>query len=168
MLLPHTQTWFVIFIRTLMDVIRMLLMKCVTDDVLCWITTIFVCMSRVGWNPSWFLDYRDFGSLSIGIWSLRWLFLYLRSYDLVGSVTSVFIPFHQKCFFKSWYIFEPPGWIQYLESWASDGISSRRAGSEGTQILSLNQVVPFHLHGGWSCSLVSSDHGVIRSLHKFS
>ena len=53
----------------------------------CWITTILVCMSRVGWNPSWFSDYRDYGSLSTGIWSLRWLFLYLRSYDLVGSVT---------------------------------------------------------------------------------
>ena len=57
------------------------------DDVLCWITTILVCMLRVGWNPSWFPDYRDYGSLSTGIWSLRWLFLYLRSYDLVGSVT---------------------------------------------------------------------------------
>ena len=53
----------------------------------CWITTVLVCMSRVGWNPSWFPDYRDYGSLSTGIWSLRWLFLYLRSYDLVGSVT---------------------------------------------------------------------------------
>jgi len=46
-----------------------------------------VCMSRVGWNPSWFPDYRDYGNLSTGIWSLRWLFLYLRSYNLVGSVT---------------------------------------------------------------------------------
>jgi hypothetical protein len=51
---------------------------------------------------------------------------------------SVFMPFHQKCFFKSWYIFEFPRCIQYLESWASDRISSRRARSEGTQILSLN------------------------------
>ena len=59
----------------------------VTNDVLCWITTVLVCMSRVGWNPSWFPDYRDYGSLSTRIWSLRWLFLYLRSYDLVGSVT---------------------------------------------------------------------------------
>ena len=57
------------------------------NDVLCWITTILVCMSRVGWNPFWFLDYRDYGSLSTGIWSLRWLFLYLRSYNLIGSVT---------------------------------------------------------------------------------
>ena len=77
-----------IFIRTLMDVLRMLLVKCVTNDVLCWITTVLVCMSRVGWNPSWFPDYRDYGILSTGIWSLRWLFLYLRSYDLVGSVTA--------------------------------------------------------------------------------
>ena len=52
-----------------------------------WIITIWVCMSRVGWNPSWFPDYRDYGILSTGIWLLRWLFLYLRSYDLVGSVT---------------------------------------------------------------------------------
>ena len=34
---------------------------------LCWIITILVCMSRVGWNPSWFPDYRDYGSLSTGI-----------------------------------------------------------------------------------------------------
>jgi hypothetical protein len=44
-------------------------------------------MSKVVWNPLRFLDYRDYGSLSIGIWSLLWLFLYLRSYNLVGSVT---------------------------------------------------------------------------------
>ena len=54
---------------------------------LCWITTVLVCMSRVVWNPSWFPDYRGYGSLSTGIWSLRWLFLYLRSYNLIGSVT---------------------------------------------------------------------------------
>ena len=57
------------------------------NDVLCWITMVLVCMSGVVWNPSWFPDYRDYGSLRTGIWSLRWLFLYLHSYNLVGSVT---------------------------------------------------------------------------------
>ena len=88
-MLPQIWTWFVIFIWTLMDVIWMLLMKCCNEwcVVLNHYSTVLVCMSRVGWNPSWFSDYRDYGSLSTGIWSLRWLFLYLRSYDLVGSVT---------------------------------------------------------------------------------
>ena len=70
-----------------MDVFRMLLMKCCNE----WCVVLnhygLGCMSRVGWNPSWFPDYRDYGSLSTGIWSLRWLFLYLCSYDLVGSIT---------------------------------------------------------------------------------
>ena len=72
---------------TLMDVIQMLLVKYCNE----WCVVLnhygFCCMSRVGWNPSWFPDYQDYGSLSTGIWSLRWLFLYLRSYDLVGFVT---------------------------------------------------------------------------------
>jgi hypothetical protein len=45
-------------------------------------------MLKVVWNPLRFPNYRGYESLSIGIWSLRWLFLYLRSYNLVGSVTS--------------------------------------------------------------------------------
>jgi hypothetical protein len=44
-------------------------------------------MLKVVWNPSRFLDYRGYWSLSTGIWSLRWLFLYLCSYNLVSSIT---------------------------------------------------------------------------------
>jgi hypothetical protein len=47
-------------------------------------------MLKVVWNPLRFPDYRGYGSRSTGIWSLRWLFLYLHSYNLVGSIT---IPF---------------------------------------------------------------------------
>jgi hypothetical protein len=71
-----------------MDVIHMLLVNCCNEWCVCWITTILVCMSKVVWNPSRFLDYRDYGSLSLGIWSAQWLFLYLHSYNLVSSVTA--------------------------------------------------------------------------------
>jgi hypothetical protein len=59
----------------------------VTNNVLCWITTILACMLKVVWNPLRFSDYWGYGSLSTGIWLLWWLFLYLHSYNLVGSVT---------------------------------------------------------------------------------
>jgi hypothetical protein len=72
---------------TSMDIIRMLLVKCCNRRCVVLNHTILVCMSKVVWNPSRFLDYRDYGILSTGIWSLRWLFLYLRSCNLVGSVT---------------------------------------------------------------------------------
>jgi hypothetical protein len=55
---------------TLMDVIRMLLVKCCNRWCVVLNHTILVCMSKVVWNPSRFSDYRDYGNLSIGIWSL--------------------------------------------------------------------------------------------------
>jgi hypothetical protein len=82
------QTRFVIFYLTPMDVIRMPLVK-----MLCWINTILACLLKVVWNPLRFLDYQDYESLSIGIWWLQWLFLYLCSYNLVGSITPLpFLP----------------------------------------------------------------------------
>ena len=77
-------------------------------------------MSRVGWNPSWFPDYRDYGSLSTGIWSLRWLFLYLRSYNLVGSVTAGirarFDTKHAICVFKTKVFVKILNWILSIAS----------------------------------------------------
>jgi hypothetical protein len=35
-----------------------------------------------------FTDYWSYGSMSTEIWSLQWLFLYLRSYNLVSSITT--------------------------------------------------------------------------------
>jgi hypothetical protein len=85
-----------IFFWTPMDVIRMPLVKCYNEwcvvlnhyDLGLYVES---CL-----KSSRFPDYRDYGSLSIGIWSLRWLFLYLRSYNLVGSVTNLII-FCQMC-----------------------------------------------------------------------
>jgi hypothetical protein len=59
----------------------------VTCDLLCWITTILACM-LVGLKSLVIsLDYRSYMGSSTRIWSLRWLFLYLCSYNLDGSVT---------------------------------------------------------------------------------
>jgi hypothetical protein len=60
----------------------------VTGDVLCWI------MYDLGMFVGWFeilrdfVDYRDYMCSSGEIWSLWWLFLYLCSYNLDGSVTA--------------------------------------------------------------------------------
>jgi hypothetical protein len=62
----------------------------VTCDLLCWITTILACM-LVGLKSLVIsLDYRSYMGSSVRIWSLRWLFLYLCSYNLDGSVTAHF------------------------------------------------------------------------------
>jgi hypothetical protein len=66
---------------TPMKVIYMLLVKCCNRWCVVLNHAILVCKSKVVWNPSRFLDYQDYGSLSIGIWSLQWLFLYLHSYN---------------------------------------------------------------------------------------
>jgi hypothetical protein len=60
----------------------------VTCDLLCWITTILACM-LVGLKSLVIsLDYRSYMGSSVRIWSLRWMFLYLCSYNLDGSVTA--------------------------------------------------------------------------------
>jgi hypothetical protein len=65
----------------------------VTCDLLCWITMILACM-LVGLKSLVIsLDYRSYMGSSAIIWSLRWLFLYLCSYNLDGSVTLVVILF---------------------------------------------------------------------------
>jgi hypothetical protein len=59
----------------------------VTCDLLCWITTILASM-LVGLKSLVIsLDYRSYMGSSARIWSFRWLFLYLCSYNLDGSVT---------------------------------------------------------------------------------
>jgi hypothetical protein len=61
----------------------------VTCDWLCWITMILACM-LVGLKSLMIsLDYQNYMGSSVRIWSLRWLFLYLCSYNLDGSVTAI-------------------------------------------------------------------------------
>jgi hypothetical protein len=55
----------------------------VTCDLLCWITTILACLKSLMIS----LDYRSYMGSSVRIWLLQWLFLYLCSYNLDGSVT---------------------------------------------------------------------------------
>jgi hypothetical protein len=62
---------------------------CVTCDLLCWITTILACMFVGLKSLVISLDYRSYMGSSARIWSLRWLFLYLCSYNLDGSVTMI-------------------------------------------------------------------------------
>jgi hypothetical protein len=67
----------------------------VTCDLLCWITTILARM-LVGLKFLVIsLDYRSYMGSSVRIWSLRWLFLYLYSYNLDGSVTGGIV--HASC-----------------------------------------------------------------------
>jgi hypothetical protein len=61
----------------------------VTCDLLCWITTILACMLVGLKSLMVLLDYRSYMGSSMTIGSLRWLFLYLCSYNLGGSVTAV-------------------------------------------------------------------------------
>jgi hypothetical protein len=61
----------------------------VTCDLLCWITTILACMLVCLKSLVISLDYRSYMGSSARIWSLRWLFLYLCSYNLDGSVTFI-------------------------------------------------------------------------------
>jgi hypothetical protein len=59
----------------------------VTCDLLCWITMILACM-LVGLKSLVIsLNYRGYMGSSARIWSLRWLFLHLCSYNLDGFVT---------------------------------------------------------------------------------
>jgi hypothetical protein len=59
----------------------------VTCDLLCWITMILACMLVGLKSLVSSLDYRSYMGSSVRIWSLWWLFLYLCSYNLDGSVT---------------------------------------------------------------------------------
>ena len=76
-----------------------------------------------------------------GLWCSALTLLHV-SHRATCPAMSFFISFHQKTFLKSAYILVLPGCIQYLESCASDKISSRKASSLGTQILFLHQYVP--------------------------
>jgi hypothetical protein len=77
----------------------------VTGDVLCWI------MYDLGLLVVWFeilrdfMDYWDYMCSSVKIWLLRWLFLYLCSYNLDGSMTACigarFNIKHVICVFKT-------------------------------------------------------------------
>jgi hypothetical protein len=67
----------------------------VTCDLLCWITTILTCM-LVGLKSLVIsLDYQSYMDSSVRIWLLRWLFFYLCSYNLVGSMTIMSINGHR-------------------------------------------------------------------------
>jgi hypothetical protein len=59
----------------------------VTCDLLCWVTTILACMLVGLKSLVILLDYRSYMGSSVRIWSLWWLFLYLCSYNLDGSMT---------------------------------------------------------------------------------
>jgi hypothetical protein len=61
----------------------------VTCDWLCWITTILACMLVDLKSLVISLDYQSYMGSSARIWSLRWLFLYLCSYNLDSSVTLI-------------------------------------------------------------------------------
>jgi hypothetical protein len=58
------------------------------------------------------------------------------------SAISLFIPYHQNLFFRSWYIFSLPRCIEYVVSWASLRISSLIDLMSGTHSLSLNHITP--------------------------
>jgi hypothetical protein len=58
------------------------------------------------------------------------------------SAISLFIPYHQNLFFRSWYIFSLPGCIEYVVSWASLRISFRIDLMLVTHSLSLNHTTP--------------------------
>jgi hypothetical protein len=71
----------------------------VTCDLLCWITMILACMLIGLKSLVISLDYRSYMGSSMTIWSLRWLFLYLCSYNLGGSMTTVYIQSTQSFMF---------------------------------------------------------------------
>ena len=67
-----------------------------------------------------------------------WHFKHFDTY----SATSLFKPVHQKCCFKSWYIFVLPGWTEYAEEWASLRISFLKPSSSGTHNLFPYRIIP--------------------------
>jgi hypothetical protein len=75
---------------------------------------------------------------------LRWSALTLRHVSHLDTyfAISCFIRVHQKFFFKSWYILLAPGWIEYLEQWASFMILRWSSKSLGTTSRSLNHITP--------------------------
>jgi hypothetical protein len=82
----YFSTWVVIAILN-SDVCWTICEIDVTCDLLCWITTILACMLVGLKSLVILLDYQSYMGLSMTIWSLQWLFLYLCSYNLGGSVT---------------------------------------------------------------------------------
>ena len=52
-----------------------------------------------------------------GLWCSNFTCWQVRHLD-TKSATSLFIPFYQYVFFKSWYILVEPGWILEVEKWA--------------------------------------------------
>jgi hypothetical protein len=61
----------------------------VTCNLLCRITTILACILVGLKSPLISLDYRSYMDPTVRIWLFRWLFLYLCSYNLDGSVKMV-------------------------------------------------------------------------------
>jgi hypothetical protein len=74
---------------------------------------------------------------------LIWSAFTLRhvSHSATQRTVSHFIRVHQNCAFKSWYIFVPSEWMEYLEVWASSNIFLRNPWFFGTTKWSLNQRV---------------------------
>lgn len=73
---------------------------------------------------------KGWSKLADGSWQP--LILLHVSHLTVYSAISFFIHFHQKLYFKSWYILLLPGWIENLERWASSMILFRNSWSLGT------------------------------------
>ena len=75
---------------------------------------------------------------------LRWLALTLRqiSHSDTYLATSRFILVHQNRCLRSWYILVLPGWMEYLERWASSRICFRSSKSLGTTSRFLNHKTP--------------------------
>jgi hypothetical protein len=71
---------------------------------------------------------------------LKWSALTLQHVSHFNTyfTISLFILVHQKLFFKSWYILLVPGWIEYLEQWASSIILRWSSKFFGTIRRSLN------------------------------
>ena len=88
---------------------------------------------------------------------------------------SFFIPSHENICRRSSYIFVPPGWIEYEDSWAYDKIFCFRSAWLGMQILPLKRRVPYwsfeksddlvrfrsFASPGWALRISSSRVGVI-------
>ena len=103
-----------------MDVIRMLLVKCRNE----WCVVLnhydLGLYVESWWNPSWFPDYRDYGSLSTGIWSLRWLFFVLT-----------FLWFGRFCYRS------PTSWRDWIGQASKEATSNSSASSAATQFLAV-------------------------------
>jgi hypothetical protein len=77
-----------------------------------------------------------------GLWCSTFTLWQVSQRDTYSTM-SLFIPYHQYRVFKSLYILVLPGWIEYVESWASRRISSLRCFRLGTHIRFPNHRVPW-------------------------